>query len=702
MEFIRPNANIVFSIGAGLISDFNAAVLELVKNSYDADAENVYVRIIRNNEAISKVIVEDDGHGMTKEIIKKNWLVPGYSNKMFEKYSRGKQRRVLGNKGLGRFGVNYIGGNILLKSTTIRESNVLEINWADFSHDKYLDEVEIEIKSSVLDLKQGTTVTITDINESEETFDIEKLSSALRKLVYPLSDDIFNILFEVVNTDSDDTQLVLIEPISRQSILSLFQYKLHGEIVLRDNNINPIVYFDYYDNNRAIVTKPLENFTLPQNLDLKAGFKFELNYFERGAKDIDFLLELSKNIEDFNFINKTEIRTFLNSIIGVGIYRNKFRISPYGDHDFDWLELDKKRVQNTRLIAMNNTFGEVFIEDEEISGLVEKSARDGLQKNKQFDTLKFIIEELYSRFAVEKNSEKEEDIKEPTLEFLPAFKDYDIKKVNNRISNYISKTNIDAEKLNEIKIILDQTETQYHRMTNILAVYEKEISLGFLVDYVIHEIQNPSFKINDSFMNILDDASINTDCYELFSSDLDIIKRSIDSISDLGNFLRPLASTKKKRVEINLFERVEKIKDVFNDKLVEGNIEVINEINEKLMLEVFEGHFDQILINLIDNSIYWLNRVNYDKKIYITNIEDTDYVYIIYSNNGPAISDAILKYNLLFEPGWSEKTGGTGLGLTIVGHNMALNNGNISVVDIDNDMNVNFELKFKKKGRKGK
>lgn len=696
MSVIRPKANIVFSIGLGLITDFNAAIIELIKNSYDADAENVIISVYKKGEMISRVIVEDDGHGMTLDVVKNNWLVPGFSSKIDRKISPEKKRFLLGSKGLGRFGVNYIGRKIELTTVSKNEKTELSINWNQFSRDKYLDEIDIDVKTYKEVSKSMTKIDMTDINDIyfKET---KNLGEVIRKLVYPLSNDVFSIFLEIVKDENSESELVLIEPISRQSILQLFQYKLFGEIRVNNNELIPDIYFEYYDNNRKLIKTKIDSFIFPPEYHLREGIKFELNYFERGIKDIEFLLELSKNIKGIDYYKKNDIRRFLSSISGVSIYRSKFRISPYGDSDFDWLELDRKRVQNTKLIALNNTFGEIFIGTEEETNLIEKSARDGLQKNEEFIRFKEIIELLYERFAYEKNMLSTTKPSISTIDFLPSFSKYDIKEKNRKIKLYVTHSNLKDEEKQQIANILDVTEIQYDRMKKILAVYEKEVTLGFLVDYVIHEIQNPSFRVNEGISNVFDELDSRNECYETIKGDLDIIKDSIDNISRLADFLMPLASTKKRIMNVNVNRVIEEVSKVLDRKLTENRITIENKISSSIMLKLYEGHLHTVLINLIDNGIYWLQFIKENRRIVFDFYEDEKYMYILYSNNGPIIDPSILKYNLLFEPGQSLKVNGTGLGLTIVGHNLALNKAEISVIDISNsDMNVNFELKFLK------
>lgn len=78
--YIKPAANHILTVGKGIIKDPFTAILELVKNSYDADAENVFVRM--SIEDSTRIEIEDDGHGMSYDIVTNKWMVPSTQEKL--------------------------------------------------------------------------------------------------------------------------------------------------------------------------------------------------------------------------------------------------------------------------------------------------------------------------------------------------------------------------------------------------------------------------------------------------------------------------------------------------------------------------------------------------------------------------------------------------------------------------------------------
>ena len=150
----KPRARLMSQLGEQLIKDENIAVLELIKNSYDADAQNVKI-IMSNveNPNEGKIVIEDDGDGMSFETVKNCWMEPGTDNKekkleeMLAKDIRSKLNRLpMGEKGIGRFGVHKLGNKITLITKASNSKEVyIEIDWTRFNSSEYLSDVPIKV-----------------------------------------------------------------------------------------------------------------------------------------------------------------------------------------------------------------------------------------------------------------------------------------------------------------------------------------------------------------------------------------------------------------------------------------------------------------------------------------------------------------------------------------------------------------------------
>ena len=158
------NAAVVFRLGEELITDVVQALVELVKNSYDADATWVKVTIDtrgRNKsgrnyaDAIGVILVEDDGHGMDGSTIQRGWLTIANSPKREDKAagrltSRG--RTPIGDKGLGRLGSQRLAHNVEIATRPRADpttEHYIAFSWEDFRDTTKLGEVPLKLERTV-------------------------------------------------------------------------------------------------------------------------------------------------------------------------------------------------------------------------------------------------------------------------------------------------------------------------------------------------------------------------------------------------------------------------------------------------------------------------------------------------------------------------------------------------------------------------
>ena len=180
----RPKARIIHTIGKELIANPNIALLELIKNSYDADAKSVNINNYMEG-TIRHIVISDDGHGMTKDDIENKWLVLATANKK-QKTISPEGRILLGNKGIGRYASALLGNQLKITSYTQDEIVTLELDWNQFTEDKFLDEINISITTQPNNQNPtGTTIEIINTTSDNLFSDIneEKLERDLSVLI---------------------------------------------------------------------------------------------------------------------------------------------------------------------------------------------------------------------------------------------------------------------------------------------------------------------------------------------------------------------------------------------------------------------------------------------------------------------------------------------------------------------------------------
>ena len=145
---IRPAGRHILTIGKDLIQDNYAAVVELVKNAYDADSPDVNIEFKKSSDRIGySIVISDHGHGMDREDVINKWLVPSTEDKI-KRHSSPNGRPLQGNKGVGRYAASILGEDMLLETVNLTgEKTTAYLQWKDFEQAQYLDDVPILIET---------------------------------------------------------------------------------------------------------------------------------------------------------------------------------------------------------------------------------------------------------------------------------------------------------------------------------------------------------------------------------------------------------------------------------------------------------------------------------------------------------------------------------------------------------------------------
>ena len=378
---------------------------------------------------------------------------------------------------------------------------------------------------------------------------------------------------------------------------------------------------------------------------------------------------------------------------GISIFKDNIRIRPYGDPRspdelklpvgpmHDWLGLEERKVKrmgdhirNTRII------GQVILSEKNNPEIVETTTRQALVENEAFKSLKYdfavrtidILEtylkerKAYIKQKMAKRNPTEQassEIKHLTefLDNLPL--DGDAKQQASEHVQAISKFNVAAAQ---------QLKQQEEELYSTIEMYRNLSSLGISALAFHHEIMQPLAQIEERQSRLLekwdewdDDKKLNY---------IEMSYKAVDTIISLNSYIKQFASlftgtrgARKKREAVNPRDSIEQLRDGFGKLLEKYNI--------KLLVSQGHGGFDDIwilrasfesmLLNLIGNSINALTRVSRKEKWIKIEIEKRyNRLEIVVSDNGFGILEE--NWSRIFEPQWTEKEQGTGMGLTIV------------------------------------
>jgi len=653
----QPKARLLLQLGDQLIRSESIALLELIKNSYDAYASMVRVSIKKIDQPDEgEIIIEDDGAGMDSGIIKDVWMQPGsdYKFKIVQSLRTGhrNERIPIGEKGIGRFGAHKLGYKISLVSKMSGKREVsLNINWRDFEKDDLLQNIKVPIIERdspryFKGKKTGTRIVIKDLKNAWTRGTVRELYRAVNSLSSPFdSIDSFKVYFSIDKQewisgllsfkDIEDYALYYADAIIEDSVIRKLTYefrpwdtmtKLQGRTEVLENV--RMVERVYDENTRKLKWDDL-------NLsNYKIGkIRFKILIFDRDPKI------LSLGVTD-----KRGFREYLNSNGGVRVFRNGIRVYDYGEPRNDWLNLDIMRVnQPGETISNNIVIGAVYLDRKLSADLIEKTNREGFVENEAY--LKYVSAIMFAlgKILTQRNLDKEKvrQFYRPTSPREPVVGN--LKILQDKIVDKIPK----GEFQNDLLKTIQNIEEDYKIITDI---YTRSSSAGLSLGIVIHEVEKiideliiaveeiPSHKHIVGLVKIL---------HKTVGDYAGVIKQSPKSREDLVEIIDQALSNIQFRIKAHKIDVVRKYKE-------RGTINTTVRCAANLVTST--------IINIIDNSIWWQNYANVKKKKILIDITEDHpgYVSVLIADNGPGFS---IPPEEAVKPFITDKPGGMGLGL---------------------------------------
>jgi signal transduction histidine kinase len=741
---LRPRARLLRTLGNDLISSDKVALIELVKNSYDADATTVLIRFRGPLETgAGRIEVWDDGHGMDVPTLQRSWLDIATDTKRRQPKSDGG-RRVLGEKGIGRLAAARLGDELLLvtRKPDADEVNLL-IDWSQFDQeDAYLDEIEVawevgdpdvfsdhgraasafsECDSETWRRGRGTLLRIEKLTHVWSADDFSELRTALTRLIRPRPADQVEEIEEIEPGragDSEDGQKaaqpdfqILLEledvpeslqgfagPIDPSSDLRTPHYKLRGSV--EANGVATLVYVQQ----EPAVEVDLGTKTLWSN-DRRAPeagpFEFEINAWDRDKDAIQRTLTTSN--PDGALPTPKELKGFretLDEVAGVSIYRDGFRVLPFGESGDDWLGLDLRRVQSPTLRLSNNQIvGHVFIGADANKGLKDQSNREGFLSGNAYSDLQALVRaalnELERRRYEARHPEKPEPEKKGGL-----FKRFDLGEIRAALAmNYPGDSRL-------IGLIDDKhrdIQEGVAEVQQVLSRYSRLATLGSLVDRILHDGRTIVTRLkNISRFGNRDLGKVALPADEKIAIARKSLEEAADQagiLSSLFNQIEPFGGRKRGRPkEIRTREVVQKAISIMQVEaddhgvnLAAGDADIATRLDEAEVLLV--------LVNLVQNAIYWVSTQPRDaeRTVVVDARSNPDSsLTLIVSDSGPGVTDDLR--NRIFDPYFSTKPDGVGLGLSIAGNMVEdIYGGELTLVHEGPLDGATFEATFRKR-----
>ena len=425
-------------LGDELISSPRLAVFELVKNAYDADANEAVVRLdiaaqpdAENPQQClplldfaardeSMITITDDGEGMSLNLLRSVWMAPGEDHRRRQRAERRRSSRhhrlPLGEKGLGRFAVHKLGNRIRL-TTRARDADecVVEIDWSELIEKPFLDEAPVRIGVREPEVFTGSaTGTRIEVRELRPPVwsrrEVRRLHNQITSICSPFEEPgRFRATLEVPGYERWISDLPDFAALVDRAFWK-FSFRLHDEGC-----------FDWRYEFRKVpgikldgrtVEKNSESMKLPPILD--DGRRPRKVVADAGTAQGIGLVSgefhvFDRDREVLQRLGDTRLLTgYLDEYGGVRVYRDGIRVYNYGEEGDDWLGLDLRRVNvPTRRISRNIILGAVHLSLQSSGSLVEKTNREGFVDNDACRRLRQIVLGALGALEEERQFDKE-------------------------------------------------------------------------------------------------------------------------------------------------------------------------------------------------------------------------------------------------------------------------------------------------------
>jgi len=831
-------------IGRENIASSKGAIIELVKNGYDADSrvsivyfDNQYTTVqqtiapdyleqliskgiatellndlyekndeeytLKDNPDETKLLslkgglkklntlyIIDAGEGMTQNIIRNYWMTIGTDNKAVDIFTRSGRIKA-GAKGIGRFALDKLGSQCEMITVfdpakhepdsdvkgkpTTNTGYLWKVNWEDFEGEfKTIDEVKAdltglhanslkeEIEKSVegLDLSKipeetfqyGTILKITDLREDWEDFYVNEVFSDLEVVVPPRETaQLFRIyLFsslhtnkygEVLGSVCDDYDFKLVATADDNQNVHITVQRNEYDLEAIDPNLFnreafknwPYTKEDFkkgYWEKDTTFSKLLPGFSQiddDKTLEKIGRFSFTFYFMKRTYSNPD--------AEKFNYrkFASNDRKFWLNKYGGIKLFRDNFRVRPYGETNsssFDWLGLGSRKAKSPA--AVSKPEGGYKVEPENVAGAIiisrianinfdDKSSREGLQENQEFQIFKQLITAIVGEF--------EEDRSYIASEMLKFWEDKFRADINRREAEKLAKailaraatkreegTEEESDKELFILAELNKEKTELiEKLEDEQKILRGLASTGIVLASFSHDLSKLNSILDsrtDKVRKLISEKITESDYANVEEREnpfaqLEKIRKQDIKLQNWLNF--SLGVTRKdKRTRKQLFFKTyfSNFKTDWSTVLDNRGITLDTSGVDSVDMRVFEIDIDSIFNNLLVNSIdaFKISKVNRPRVITI-NVFNTDRETVMeYYDSGPGLSSDIEKPDKIFDALYTTKrnkhTGeeeGTGLGMWILKSVVQENDGQVKLLFPEEGFGIrmNFPIKYK-------
>lgn len=651
-------------IGRENIPNLEAGILELVKNTYDADAT---VCMIYYDDLTEELYIIDNGHGMTQEKIIRHWMTIGNSSKKENFISR-KGRVQTGAKGIGRFALDRLGAECCMLTKTTETCYRWYVNWDEFENETNitdmnadLDLVSIDLEDFVSDIynkeirnfliknlkETGTIFRVGQLRDEWDSKTINRVKNKLSMIIPPSTKSNFRIFV-------GENQIRLASAEIKSVHIDNFDYRIKFEasqdgailVELQRNEFDfgeetsEIIHLgeftpkdkEYFYGVPIVMIKQIQDLIDVDKETLKnlGVFSGELFFYKKSCTEKDKQKYYYKD-----FLSRKDL---VQQVGGIKIYRDNFKVRPYGDYtssSFDWLSLANRSSKspaapssdtNSWRVRAEQMTGEIYISRLNIS-LEDQANREGIIESKEFIAFKkliiqiinlfeqdrqYVIRKLQKIWEKKNNAEKyEKEIKNLASSIYNNQADAKMgAKFNSTpISNALGGLNNkpDAPPNNYIDVlkantVIEKKDEEIKNLEDENRLLRGLATTGIVANTYMHEMKTVTHNLGRKLTLLR--IHINKEDKE---KALDVLEEAIMYRQMFNEWFKvTLESIRKDRREMhkhNLNDIISNVCRIWQEALKDKQVEILVENIDVISFRCFPYEIESIINNLIANSI---------------------------------------------------------------------------------------------------
>jgi len=716
----QPANSLAFSIDAGLIDRLGrelvgkaeTALSELVKNAYDADATTVDVDFIDTEALEGTLVIKDNGIGMTLAQLTAGFMTISSTDKVHNPVSIRFKRSKAGRKGIGRFATQRLGKKLTIITQTLGSENAIKlvIDWNAYQIDTALSSIKNPFEYLPKERPEGTTLTIEGLREVWSEKDIKNVYRYVSDLLQPdyisdrskklglakQTDETFKVNFKQI---LDGQEKIIADP--DKIIFSKALAVIEGYIDKAHDGFCMVssTSLDVSDDIIEVAHNKKYN---PED---KEPEKRYLKLNELHFKAYYFIYQREQYYTNLSKIELSSIQKLSSEQAGIRVYRNGFRVLPYGEPNDDWLNIDRRYYNESGTNAPfgnRNLFGFVEIIDPSGDLFEETASREGIIDSDAYRELTDFVHKALEagrdrlRYAVQKiktetkaNKESAAATDEPdktTTEKLD-----DLEKAVNDITDPTETDDAKSKKSKQdAKKAIKTIKEEVSALMEELGMIRVLAGLGLTIGEFTHEVVQFSPSILGD-LSVLSNQALN----EYGINSLENVKRTIQVFTSYTSYFNSTVSANVSR-ELKpqkLDEVIVHFKNIIDADLVKLGITLSVEYfgYDLITIPMHASEWSSILFNLYTNAKKAMRRKGDPGKLKMVVGKENKNIYLEFADNGdgipdknkPRIFEAFFTTSspVGFDSSDNEKLTGTGLGLKIIKDIIQTYGGTINLIE---------------------